>query len=235
MAFIEMTAWFAINLWKRLWHGHKLSPRKPPSYFIYSVFDKIDYHLYRPLPTMVQYYNEEQLISNVEEVAWEEDLSMVMDFDDEDVLSYTGHDSSMSLNVLGGSHPTYVNYNGIDKSTTKNIPGFCKHSDDSLKPSVVQREIPLVDMLGDIFAGRAIEAQAQQLESSNFASSSTVMTFDEQLEIAQEKLAESIRRSQITRPKFIQFSEHMMENEEFCRGLLSLKSKQCNGALSMTN
>lgn len=197
---------------------------------------------------MVQ-YNSEQLASNVQELAWDEDPSMVIDFDEDDVFSFTGHDSFMS--ICGNEsestlrwkthllHHTDI-YDSMKRDdrrvdlTTKNIPGFYKRGEDSFKPHVVGRQIPLVDMLGEIFSVRTMELQQKQhedlqknVEESLTKSESEIIdqiTLDEQLEIAQKKLEESIRRSQITRPKFIQFSESMMKNEACCNLLLSLKS-----------
>ena len=126
--------------------------------------------------------------------------------------------------------------------TTKNIPGFNKHGNDSLKPHEVGRQIPLVDMLGDIFSVRAMELQQQQYDDlqtnidetmdTNKSEILDCVTLDKQLEIAQKKLEESIRRSQVTRPKFIQFSESMMKNEACCNLLLRLKSNSSEQRIS---
>jgi hypothetical protein len=106
-----------------------------------------------------------------------------------------------------------------------------KHDGDSLKPQhVVGRPIPLVDMLGEIFSVRAMELQ-QQHENLNTDTERALpkMTLDEQLKIAQKKLEDSIRRSQVTRPKFIQFSESMMRSEAYHNLVVSLKSNNLLG------
>jgi hypothetical protein len=193
-------------------------------------------------------FNAEQQMSNVEEFAWDEDPSMAIDFDEDEIFSYTGHDSFLSFcgnesesNVRWQSdlpHHTDI-YDSMKRDdrrvdfTSKNTPACYKYSEDSFKPHAMSRQIPLVDMLGDIFSMRTMELQ-QQYESSKTdaqvmmdkkESNATVhITLDEQLAVAQKKLEESIRQSQMTRPKFIQFSESMMKNEACYNVLLSLKS-----------
>jgi hypothetical protein len=190
---------------------------------------------------MVQYISE-QMISNVDEFAWDEDPSIVMDFDDEDMFSYTGNDSFIS--IYGNESESterwktsYLNHTDTDYSTTKNIPGFHRYGDESLKPPVARGEIPLVDMLDDIISARTMELQLQQQQgaSSKSDTETRMITLDEQLEMAQRKLEESIRQSQITRPKFIQFSDSLLKSEECSKFLLTLKSKQCNGTPIMNN
>lgn len=204
--------------------------------------------------TMVQ-YKSEHLVSHADEFDWDEDPSMVIDLDDDDLFSCTGHDSFMSFceNECESTARWKTNllihtdiYDSMKRDdrridfATKNMQGLSKHVEGSLKPQMAGRPIPLVDMLGEIFSTRTMELKQQQYETvqtqtekmmnTNKYEGLTSTMLDEQLEIAQRKLEESIRRSQITRPKFIQFSESMMKNEASCKLLLSLKSnplKQC--------
>lgn len=192
--------------------------------------------------------NLEHQIFSVEETAWDEDLSMVIELDEDDIFSYSGHESFM--NYCGNENETNLTWNSTlihhadiydsmkrDEfdCTSKNTTVYLnKRSDNTFKPQEISRQIPLVDMLGEILSTQTIELEHQQYESPNADVEGMIntdepnvavyITLDEQLAVAQKKLEESICRSQITRPKFIQFSESMMKNEACYDLLVNLKS-----------
>jgi hypothetical protein len=210
--------------------SQRLNKLKMTFQFYRENLNQIFYSEY--LRTMVEYNSEQPSSSCANAFAWDDNLSMVIDFDEDDLFSFTGHDSFMSFCENDGDRKSAcININDSMKQDdrqvdimTENTSAVSKHDGNSWKPHVVGRPIPLVDMLGGIVSVRAMELQQQhegsQIDADeewtyNESQIHDQISLDKQLEIAQKKLEDSIRRSQITRPIFIQYSECMMRKKAF--------------------
>jgi hypothetical protein len=183
----------------------------------------------------------EQALCNMDDYSWTEEPSMVIDFDDADedyLFVYNGNESSMSIQTnecepimnwkINSLHHTAevkeINHKCVDFTATSLKGMLFKNHELKSKASLMDQQVPCLDLYGESVLRTSTDMR-QQLFTASYPNAvggnegCDSLSLDQKMEIAQRKLEDSIRRSQLTRPNFIQLSERMLENEA-CAALL---------------
>jgi hypothetical protein len=175
---------------------------------------------------MVQSQSYMQMLCNLDDFTWEEDPRMVIDFDGEDEDEY-----EPIINCRTHSFNNTLDAKKMDTkfvyfaATSFKSMLYNDHCEGITKTKLVDQQAPCLDLYGKNVLRTEPNMQRPLFEfpypssSDNGKEDCEIMSFDQKLEIAQKKLEDSIRRSQLTRPKFIQVSECILKKQA-CATLL---------------
>jgi hypothetical protein len=186
-----------------------------------------------------QLSRSDQMLCNMDDYTWDEEPSMVIDFDGEDedyLFVYNGNNSSMSVQ-LNECEPI-MNWRTHSFNNTLKMDHKCfefaatslkgmlfKDHEGISKTKLLDQQGPCLDSNGESVLRTVPDMRRPFFEfpyptsSDNGKEGCEIMSLDQKMEIAQRKLEDSIRRSQLTRPKFIQLSERILKDEA-CATLL---------------